>query len=115
VLHSAPATAPFLNQALVKHALNLRTDEKVYLGVEKAPLRHAMSGILTDKIRVRRKQAFPDTPKNAYIGLDFLTDLAANNSLFSRDEIKAVAKHSPKLEWRMNAVNAFAGVVVRGS
>lgn len=103
---------PFLNQALVKHALNLPAEEKVHLGVEKAPLRHAMNGILTDQIRARRKQAFPDTPKNAYIGLNFLANLAANKSLFSVNEIKAVSKYSPKLEWRMSAVNAFAGVVM---
>ncbi len=106
---------PFLNQALVKHALKLTNDEKVYLGVEKAPLRQAMSGILTDQIRVRRKQAFPDTPKNAYITLDFLADLAANSSLFSAEEIKAVSKYSPKLEWRMSSVNAFSGIVSRMS
>jgi len=102
---------PFLNQALVKHALSLSTEEKVVQGVEKAPLRTAMTGILTDLIRVRRKQAFPDTPRNAYIKESFLADLAANNSLFSTAEIKAVSKSAPKLEWRMNAVNAFAGVM----
>jgi len=102
---------PFLNQALVKHALSLSTEEKVVQGVEKAPLRTAMTGILTDLIRVRRKQAFPDTPRNTYIKESFLTDLAANSSLFSTAEIKAVSKSAPKLEWRMNAVNAFAGVM----
>lgn len=104
---------PFLNQALVKHALGLATEEKVHMGVEKAPLRYAMSGILNDQIRVRRKQAFPDTPKNAYIGSDYLSGLGGNKSLFSTNEIEAVSKCCPKLEWRMNAINAFSGVVTR--
>jgi asparagine synthase (glutamine-hydrolysing) len=100
---------PFLNQALVTHAMKLTTEDKVRFGVEKAPLRQAMSGILMERIRVRRKQAFPDMPANAYISLDFLADLTANNGLFSKEEIRKVSRHSPKLEWRMSAINAFVG------
>lgn len=66
-----------------------------------------------DKIRVRRKQAFPDTPKNAYISVEFLADLTANNGLFSVNQIKEVSKYAPKMEWRMSAINAFAGTVLR--
>ena len=33
---------PFLNQDLVVHALNLSTEEKIYQGIEKTPLRAAL-------------------------------------------------------------------------
>ncbi|MCZ2986514.1 asparagine synthase C-terminal domain-containing protein, partial [Acinetobacter baumannii] len=54
---------PFLNQELVRYALDLSNEEKVRRGIEKSPLRATMKGILLDQIRLRRKQAFPDAPK----------------------------------------------------
>ena len=104
---------PFLNQALVMHALKLSNEEKVLQGIEKAPLRAAMNGILLDQIRLRRKQAFPDAPKAAYIKLPCLQAMASTNSFFSNSDIKHVSQVAPAMEWRMSAVNAFSGAVTR--
>ncbi|MNF66966.1 Asparagine synthetase B [glutamine-hydrolyzing] [compost metagenome] len=104
---------PFLNQALVMHALKLSTDEKIYQGIEKAPLRAAMSGILTDKIRLRRKQAFPDAPRASYMKLPSLQALASANGFFSASDIRHITQVAPGMEWRMNAVNAFSGAIAR--
>ena len=105
---------PFLNQDLVVHALNLSTEEKIYQGIEKTPLRAAMKGILLDNIRLRRKQAFPDAPKAAYMKLPLLQHLAPTNSFFSKSDIKHLAQATPAMEWRMNAVNAFSGAFTKG-
>ena len=105
---------PFLNQDLAMHALSLCAEEKVNQGIEKAPLRAAMKGILLDKIRLRRKQAFPDAPKAAYMKLPSLQQLASTNGFFSKSDIKHLAQATPDMEWRMNAVNAFSGAFIRG-
>lgn len=104
---------PFLNQDLAWHALNLSTEEKVHQGIEKTPLRTAMKGILFDKIRLRRKQAFPDAPKDAYLKLLSLQQLASANGFFSKSDINHIAQATPAMEWRMNAVNAFSGAFTR--
>ena len=105
---------PFLNQELVRHALDLSNEEKVRHGIEKSPLRAAMKGILLDQIRLRRKQAFPDAPKTAYLKLPALQRLAATSGFFSTSDIKHIAQAAPAMEWRMNAVNAFSGAIARG-
>lgn len=104
---------PFLNQALVMHALKLTAEEKIHQGIEKAQLRMAMNGVVTDMIRLRRKQAFPDAPQNYYLKLSTLQALASTNGFFSPSEIKFVSQAAPAMEWRMNAVNAFSGSVAR--
>ena len=105
---------PFLNQDLVLHALNLSADEKTLQGIEKTPLRAAMKGILLDKIRLRRKQAFPDAPKAVYMKLPSLQYLASTKGFFSKKDIKHLAHATPAMEWRMNAVNAFSGAFTKG-
>jgi asparagine synthetase B (glutamine-hydrolysing) len=95
------------------HALKLSAEEKIHQGIEKAPLRMAMNGVVTDMIRLRRKQAFPDTPQTSYLKLSTLQALASTNGFFSPSEIKLVSQAAPAMEWRMNAVNAFSGSVAR--
>ncbi|MBX9757065.1 MAG: asparagine synthase (glutamine-hydrolyzing) [Pseudomonadaceae bacterium] len=104
---------PFLNQALVMHALKMTSEEKIHQGIEKAPLRKAMNGVMPDMIRQRRKQAFPDAPRTAYLKVSALQALASANSFFSASDIKHISKTAPVMEWRMNAVNAFSGTVGR--
>ena len=99
---------PFLNHALVQHAMALPFEDLVSGGLEKSPLRTATNGLLIDEVRLRRKSPFPDAPKSSYISSKLLREKTTAKRFFSESEISRIKAVSPSIEWRLCCINVFA-------
>lgn len=99
---------PFLHRDVVAHAMAMTPGEKLVDGLEKAPLRAAVQGLVPDFVRLRRKQAFPDAPKGHYLAADASIREMGDGALYSEAIIESLPT---AVQWKLHAQNAFvAGV-----
>ena len=104
---------PFLHRDVLAHAMAMTPGEKLVDGLEKAPLRAAVQGILPDFVRLRRKQAFPDAPKGHYSAANASIREFGGGAVYSEGMIDAMPA---AVQWKLHAQNAFvAGIKTMGS
>lgn len=99
---------PFLHRDVLAHAMAMPPSKKLVDGLEKAPLRAAVQGLVPDFVRLRRKQAFPDAPKGHYLAADAAIREMGNGALYPGTIIEALPA---TVQWKLHAQNAFvAGI-----
>lgn len=85
--HSVEARVPFLDYRLVEFAFALPDHQKIRDAVSKVVLRHALQGVLPEKVRARLSKLGFSTPErlwlNGVLG-DVLRELAASASFQTR-------------------------------
>jgi asparagine synthase (glutamine-hydrolysing) len=65
--HSIEARVPFLDYRLVEFALGLPDEHKISVGETKRVLRHAMSGLLPERVRIRVDKLGFVTPEEEWV------------------------------------------------
>jgi asparagine synthase (glutamine-hydrolysing) len=99
---------PCLHRDVLAHAMAMPPSKKLVDGLEKAPLRAAVQGLVPDFVRLRRKQAFPDAPKGHYLAADAAIREMGNGALYPGAIIEALPA---TVQWKLHAQNAFvAGI-----
>ncbi|MBQ9761585.1 MAG: asparagine synthase (glutamine-hydrolyzing) [Oscillospiraceae bacterium] len=104
--HGLEVRVPFCDYRVAEYLYGVPWEYKDYRGREKGLLRHAMEGILPEKILRRKKSPYPKTHHPVYMdimrrGVQTLLERkdAAIFSIFDREEVRKLLEGTPKWPW----------------